>query len=137
MKKFTLFIVISSCAILSSLAQITMESLDLKAPEVTSKGMSPFSQSGPLVIVKIGFYEYELEDLSRSKLDVNWIQGISVMKDKKATEKYGSKGNKGVILVKLKKDLDGIAIKLHEGRIVEFIEIFDGVESPYEIKMLD
>lgn len=54
----------------------------------------------PLIIVD----NIEMEEnFDIHALNADYIESISVLKDKSATEKYGDKGKKGVIIVKMKK----------------------------------
>lgn len=58
------------------------------------------SDSNPLYI--LDGKEITAEELHA--INTNSIESINVLKDKKATEKYGEKGNNGVIIVNLKKE---------------------------------
>ena len=111
MKTIALIAVLLSVFTLNSLAQIQMESLDLEAPCITSKNKVLFSKSGPLMIVKIDSIEIELDSISSNNLDKDWIQSITVLKDSKATERYGCKGENGAIIIRLKEEHNDDFIK--------------------------
>lgn len=95
-----------------------------------------FSKAGPLLIVKFDSQEHELADLANSNLDVNWIKKISVLKDKAAEAKYGSRGKNGVVIIELKKDHSAKIYRLKNGRIVEFSNHIKECEPPYQRKFV-
>ncbi len=104
MKTLTLVIIGLSCFTLSSLAQIQMESLDLENPQVTSTNKVHFFKTGPLMIVKIDSIEFKLDSISSNYVDPDWIQSITVLKDKNAKGKYGNEGERGVVIITLQKE---------------------------------
>ncbi len=136
MKTLILFAVILSSITINSVAQIQMESLDLKTPQIDSQAF-PFSQeTSPLLIAKLDSFEYVIEGLAINTLDSDWIKSVSVLKDSTAIKKYGCKGKNGVIVVRFIEDLEKVMIKLKEGSIVEFDE-HEAADSQFESKPID
>lgn len=67
--------------------------------------------NNPLFIVKLEEKSFETRytegtttENILSELDPNWIESIEVFKDLMATEKFGEKGNNGVVFVVLKEE---------------------------------
>lgn len=112
------------------------KSFVLNTPQISSKDEGIPTQAGPLLIVKISGIEYELEDISKSNLDVNWISKISVYEDGSARTLFGPKAENGVVIIHLAEDHSAKMIKLKNGRIVEFLDEIKKAESPFEIKIL-
>ena len=86
------------------MAQIQTESVDIDEliPIPKSTNQLWASSTGALWIVKIDTTEYELDSLSFSNIDADWIQSIQVFKDDNMKKKYGYKGKNGVAIIRLK-----------------------------------
>lgn len=75
----------------------TPRSLEVTTDPVTLKDNSGnILASNPLVLI-------DGKEGSLSDIDPNDVESVSVLKDRALTEKYGEKGNDGVIIVELKK----------------------------------
>ena len=135
MKTLTLIIIVLSCCIPPSQAQIQMSSIDLKVPELR------VSKSDPHLVIIIDSIEFELVGLSQvdsvkntttyvyNNVDVNWIKAIS------SNTKSGKKSIKELRLnedLSIKED-DVKIISLHKHNIKDFLE-GKTVETPLTLK---
>jgi len=95
-----------------------------------------YFEAGPLLIVKFNSHEFELENLSKSNMDVNWIKRITVIKDSNAEELYGCRGRNGVVIIEFKENHGAKTYRLKDGRIVDFSNRIEECEPPYERKWI-
>nr|WP_238426114.1 TonB-dependent receptor plug domain-containing protein [Capnocytophaga genosp. AHN8471] len=69
----------------------------------------------PLVVVNdVEFSDPEVAKLFMNNINPKRVESIVVLKDKKATEKYGEKAKNGVVLVTLKGNPEKLDIPLIE-----------------------
>ncbi|WP_158856357.1 hypothetical protein [Lunatibacter salilacus] len=73
-----------------------------KNPNIKMK-VSGDSENSPLMLLSTKDGMVEIEDME--KINSEDISGMSVIKDKWATDKYGEKGKNGVVIITLKKDM--------------------------------
>ena len=94
--------------------------ITLKKSKDTSKkdnlsGIEVPNKAFPLVIVNdVEFSDPEVGKLFMNNVNPKRVESIVVLKDKKATEKYGEKAKNGVILVTLKGNPEKLDIPLIE-----------------------
>ncbi|UZD35311.1 TonB-dependent receptor plug domain-containing protein [Capnocytophaga ochracea] len=98
----------SATVLCSSKAEKGVVIITLKKSKDTSKkdnlsGIEVPNKAFPLVVVNdVEFSDSEVGKLFMNNINPKKIETIVVLKDKKATEKYGEKAKNGVILVTLK-----------------------------------
>ena len=98
----------SATVLCSSKAEKGVVIITLKKSKDTSKkdnlsGIENPNKDFPLVIVNdVEFSDPEVGKLFMNNVNPKRVESIVVLKDKKATEKYGEKAKNGVILVTLK-----------------------------------
>jgi len=107
----------------------------VEVPELSTRNFYYF-EAGPLLIVKFNSHEFELENLSKSNMDVNWIKRITVIKDSNAEELYGCRGRNGVVIIEFKENHGAKTYRLKDGRIVDFSNRIEECEPPYERKWI-
>ncbi|MEL6719209.1 MAG: TonB-dependent receptor plug domain-containing protein, partial [Bacteroidota bacterium] len=111
--------------------------------KIVIKGIVEKRDTNPLFVVDGVIFEQELD-----KIDPNDIESITVLKGEKATNKYGIKGNNGVVEVTTKKNAsnqnvskekdDKVVITKKEVKLSEkALVILDGEEYPYELSTID
>ncbi|WP_235114178.1 hypothetical protein [Cyclobacterium qasimii] len=76
--------------------------VDGKNPNV-KMSVSGDSENSPLMLLSTKDGMVEIEDIE--KINSEDISGMSVIKNKWATDKYGEKGKNGVLIITLKKDM--------------------------------
>ncbi|EPR71773.1 hypothetical protein ADICYQ_0021 [Cyclobacterium qasimii M12-11B] len=76
--------------------------MDGKNPNV-KMSVSGDSENSPLMLLSTKDGMVEIEDIE--KINSEDISGMSVIKNKWATDKYGEKGKNGVLIITLKKDM--------------------------------
>ena len=104
MEKLFLITLILSSITFNSLAQIQMESSNVKIPIISSKDTTLFSRTGPILVVKIDSFVYKLDSKSSYRLDRDWIKSITVLKNSDAKEIYGYTGEDGIAIIRLFKN---------------------------------
>ena len=98
----------SATVLCSSKAEKGVVIITLKKSKDTSKkdnlsGIENPNKDFPLVVVNdVEFSDAEVGKLFMNNVSPKRVESIVVLKDKKATEKYGEKAKNGVILVTLK-----------------------------------
>ncbi|GJH40525.1 hypothetical protein RCZ04_10750 [Capnocytophaga sp. HP1101] len=82
---------------------ITLKKAEEKPKKGNLSGIKLTNKDFPLVIVdEVEFSNPEAGKLFISNINPERVESITVLKDKKATEKYGDKAKNGVVLVALK-----------------------------------
>ena len=110
----------SAIVLCSSKAEKGVVIITLKKSKDTSKkanlsGMEVPNKDFPLVVVNdVEFSDPEVGKLFMNNVNPKRVESIVVLKDKKATEKYGEKAKNGVILVTLKGNPEKLDIPLIE-----------------------
>ena len=105
MKTITLFAIILTFTTVNSFSQITMESLDLEVPQLYNSGMVVlFPGTGPIMIVKAGKVDFQLDSIGFNRIDPDWIQKISVIKKSETGEMYGYPTENGLFVITLKEE---------------------------------
>ena len=110
----------SAIVLCSSKAEKGVVIITLKKSKDTSKkanlsGMEVPNKDFPLVVVNdVEFSDPEVGKLFMNNVSPKRVESIVVLKDKKATEKYGEKAKNGVILVTLKGNPEKLDIPLIE-----------------------
>jgi hypothetical protein len=98
----------SATALYGSKGEKGVVIITLKKSKDTSKkdnlsGIENSNKAFPLVVVNdVEFSDSEVGKLFMNNVNPKRVESIVVLKDKKATEKYGEKAKNGVILVTLK-----------------------------------
>ncbi|NDK55104.1 hypothetical protein [Pontibacter fetidus] len=64
------------------------------------------TEKRPLIILADGTENYKLERTAIKDITPDWIDAVEVLKDAKATEKFGDAGRDGVVIITLKKDVE-------------------------------
>ena len=110
----------SAIVLCSSKAEKGVVIITLKKSKDTSKkdnlsGIEVPNKAFPLVVVNdVEFSDPEVGKLFMNNVSPKRVESIVVLKDKKATEKYGEKAKNGVILVTLKGNPEKLDIPLIE-----------------------
>lgn len=110
----------SATVLCSSKAEKGVVIITLKKSKDTSKkdnlsGIEVSNKAFPLVVVNdVEFSDPEVGKLFMNNVNPKRVESIVVLKDKKATEKYGEKAKNGVILVTLKGNPEKLDIPLIE-----------------------
>ena len=66
----------------------------------------------PLIILQDGTATYKLESTALKDIDPDWIDAVDVLKDVKATEKFGETGKDGVVIITFKQNVDAAELYL-------------------------
>ena len=110
----------SATALYGSKGEKGVVIITLKKSKDTSKkdnlsGIENSNKAFPLVVVNdVEFSDPEVGKLFMNNVSPKRVESIVVLKDKKATEKYGEKAKNGVILVTLKGNPEKLDIPLIE-----------------------
>ena len=110
----------SAIVLCSSKAEKGVVIITLKKSKDTSKkdnlsGIENPNKAFPLVVVNdVEFSDSEVGKLFMNNVNPKRVESIVVLKDKKATEKYGEKAKNGVILVTLKGNPEKLDIPPYE-----------------------
>ena len=110
----------SAIVLCSSKAEKGVVIITLKKSKDTSKkanlsGMEVPNKAFPLIVVNdVEFSDPEVAKLFMNNINPKRVESIVVLKDKKATEKYGEKAKNGVVLVTLKGNPEKLDIPLIE-----------------------
>ena len=110
----------SATVLCSSKAEKGVVIITLKKRKDTSKkdnlsGIENPNKDFPLVVVNdVEFSDPEVGKLFMNNVNPKRVESIVVLKDKKATEKYGEKAKNGVILVTLKGNPEKLDIPPYE-----------------------
>ena len=80
------------------------ESFYFKNPQLNPGYILPISTTGPRLIVQIDSCTYNLGINSSYRVDCDWIQSITVLKQGSAKELYGIVGEDGIAVIRLYKN---------------------------------